>query len=189
MKINSVTICSILGIIVVLYFWWKAPKKLDDVSYSEGYVLHISYNKVTISPDSTKETMHIINTIYDQSEKLSSDSLDKIRKQFIFGGNFFSFTFDGQIMSDIYHCIDSAGYAYMKIRYKSGISSGRATGPTEYLDFYQIKINDKIVYDFDFSQYLIFWYVLLIILIIICVGSLWDNKDKDDENMQDTKSQ
>ena len=90
MKINSLTIFSIFGIIVFLYFWWKAPKKLDDVSYSEGYVLHISYNKVTISPDSTKETMHIINTIYDQSEKLSSDSLDKIRKQCIFGGNFFS---------------------------------------------------------------------------------------------------
>ena len=188
MKINSVTICSILGIIVVLYFWRKEPNNLDEVSYAEGYVLDISHNIVTIYPDSTKLIMDLLNSISDPSISLSSESLFKIQNQFNFKEKLFAFTFDGQIMSDIYHNIDSAGYAYMKIRYKSGLTSGRA-GRTPYLNFYQIKINDKIVYDFDFSQYLIFWYVLLIILIIICIGSLWDNKDKDEKNMQDAKSQ
>lgn len=183
--IGSIIIFIFL-IIGVLHLIRKAPKSLDDVSYAEGYVLHISYNKVTISPDSTKETMHIINTIYDQSEKLSSDSLDKIRKQFIFGGNFFSFTFDGQIMSDIYHNIDSAGYAYMKIRYKSGIRSDRNLNRTEFQDYYQIKVNDKIVFDYDFSRDVIVDTICIIFAIFM--GVLMFLNDRDDANLQKPKT-
>ncbi len=91
-------------------------------------------------------------------------------------------------MSDIYHCIDSAGYAYMKIRYKSGIRSDRNLNRTEFQDYYQIKINDKIVFDYDFSRDKYHSYIWLIILIIIGVWSLWDNKDKDEEKMPNPKS-
>ena len=89
-------------------------------------------------------------------------------------------------MSDIYHNIDSAGYAYMKIRYKSGIRSDRNLNRTEFQDYYQIKINDKIVFDYDFSRDVIFYTIEIIVAIFM--GVLMFLNDRDDANLQKPKT-
>lgn len=182
MKINFVTILSIIGIIVEICIFDKAPKNIDEVPYVEGYVLDMSNDIVKISKDSTKEIVNIINTIHDKIGELSSDSILKMKNQFDFDEKLFSFKFDGPIITKIYHNIDSAGYAYMKIRYKSGIT-GR-TYRTNCTYFYQIQINDKIVLDYDFLQQSIYKYIILSFFIIIGIGALWNNKDKEVDNFR-----
>lgn len=183
--IGSIIIFIFL-IIGVLHLIRKAPKSLDDVSYAEGYVLHISHNIVSIYPDSTKLIVDILNAIYDPSIHLSSDSLVKIENQFNFTKKKFSFTFDGQIMADIYHAIDSAGYAFMKIRYKSGIRTDRNLNRTKFLDFYQIKVNDKIVFDYDFSR--VGFFHTIWIIVAIFMGVLMFLNDRDDANLHKPKT-